>query len=50
MKSLKSSFIILLLLVSAGCSTLAGKEETGVVIARRAQVRSSTAVVAADIK
>ncbi len=50
MKSLKLSFIILLLLVSGGCSTLAGKEETGVVIARRAQVRSSTAVVAADIK
>ena len=50
MKSLKSSLIILLLLVSGGCSTLAGKEETGVVIARRAQVRSSTAVVAADIK
>jgi hypothetical protein len=50
MKSLKSSLIILLLLVSGGCSTLAGKEETGVVIARRAQVRSSTAVVAADLK
>jgi hypothetical protein len=50
MKSLKSSLIILLLLVGGGCSTLAGKEETGVVIARRAQVRSSTAVVAADIK
>jgi len=37
-------------LVAAGCSTLAGKEETGVVIALRAQVRSSTAVVAADLK
>jgi hypothetical protein len=34
----------------SACSTLAGKEETGVVIARRAQVRSSTAVVAADLK
>ena len=33
----------------AGCSTLAKKEETGVVIARHAQVRSSTAVVAADL-
>ncbi|HYE66633.1 MAG TPA: hypothetical protein VD966_13680 [Pyrinomonadaceae bacterium] len=32
-----------------GCSTLAQKDETGVVIARRAQVRSSTAVVAADL-
>ncbi len=37
-------------LLGAGCSTLAGKEETGVVVARRAQVRSSIAVVAADIK
>lgn len=33
----------------AGCSTLAKKEKTGVVIARHAQVRSSTAVVAADL-
>jgi hypothetical protein len=34
----------------AGCSTLAGKiNNTGVVIARRAQIRSSTAVVAADL-
>ena len=33
-----------------GCSTLAGKkDDTGVVIARRAQVRSSVAVVAADL-
>jgi hypothetical protein len=37
-------------LLCGGCSTLAGKEETGVVVARRAQVRSSIAVVAADIK
>ena len=41
---------LLLALLSAGCGALAGKEETGVVIARRAQVRSSTAVVAADLK
>jgi hypothetical protein len=48
----------LLLLLSAallggGCNSfagLAGKEETGVVVARRAQVRSSIAVVAADLK
>ncbi len=38
-----------LLIALAGCSTLAKKEETGVVIARHAQVRSSTAVVAADL-
>jgi predicted small secreted protein len=34
----------------AGCKTLAGARHTGVIIARRAQVRSSTAIVAADIK
>lgn len=46
------NFLLLLLsaIAASGCSTLAGKENTGVVIARRAQVRSSTAVVAADLK
>ncbi|MDT7602304.1 MAG: hypothetical protein QOF61_301 [Acidobacteriota bacterium] len=34
----------------AGCKTLAGVRRTGVIIARRAQVRSSTAIVAADLK
>lgn len=44
-------FALIAAAVSAsGCGALAGKEETGVVIARRAQVRSSTAVVAADMK
>ena len=33
----------------AGCSTLAKRSDTGVVVARRAQIRSSTAVVAADL-
>jgi hypothetical protein len=37
------------LLTLTGCTTLASKTETGVVIARRAQVRSSVAVVAADL-
>jgi hypothetical protein len=41
---------LLAALAAAGCSTFASEEETGVVIARRAQVRSSTAVVAADLK
>ena len=50
MKFIKSASAILLLFVACACSTLAGKEETGAVIARRAQVRSSTAVVAADLK
>src|SRR5882762_4312762 len=33
----------------AGCSTLAKRNNTGVMVARRAQIRSSTAVVAADL-
>ena len=35
--------------VTAGCKTLAGTTHTGVIIARRAQIRSSTALVAADL-
>jgi hypothetical protein len=35
--------------VVEGCNTLAKQSETGVVVARRAQIRSSTAVVAADL-
>src|ERR687894_1754460 len=50
MKSIKIVSTLLLLFISCACSTLAGKEEVGAVIARRAQVRSSTAVVAADLK
>src|SRR5918998_109561 len=50
MKSIKFVPTLLLLFISSACSTLAGKEEVGAVIARRAQVRSSTAVVAADLK
>lgn len=46
-------FVCLLLAFCTGCSTLAGKlaakEETGVVLAKRAQIRSSVAVVAADL-
>jgi hypothetical protein len=46
------TFLLLASVVSlaAGCKTLAGVRHTGVVIARRAQVRSSTAIVAADLK
>ena len=50
MKSIKFAPTLLLLFVTSACTTLAGKEEVGAVIARRAQVRSSTAVVAADLK
>lgn len=42
-------FLLTLIFCSGGCTTLASKTETGVVIARRAQVRSSVAVVAADL-
>jgi hypothetical protein len=46
------NFLLLasVLSLAAGCKTLAGVRHTGVVIARRAQVRSSTAIVAADLK
>jgi hypothetical protein len=37
------------LALSIGCNTLAKRNDTGVVVARRAQIRSSTAVVAADL-
>ncbi len=50
--SLRHSNLLLLLILTLGvnaCTTIAGKENTGVVIARRAQVRSSVAVVAADL-
>lgn len=39
----------LLTLIAGGCSTLAKRDDTGVVVAHRAQIRSSTAVVAADL-
>jgi hypothetical protein len=42
-------FVVFALLLQVGCNAIAKKDETGVVIARRAQVRSSTAVVAADL-
>src|SRR5215510_9437657 len=45
-------YSILLLVLTAlltGCSTLAKRNDSGVVVARRAQIRSSTAVVAADL-
>lgn len=48
--ALKLLLLAAALVPAVGCDALAGKEETGVVIARRAQVRSSTAVVAADLK
>jgi len=49
MRFSKTLFVFALLLLSLGCSTLANKSSTGVIVARRAQIRSSTAVVAADL-
>lgn len=45
----KSCLLLLAVGFIAGCSTLAKRSDTGVVVARRAQIRSSTAVVAADL-
>lgn len=45
----QSILLIILVALMAGCSTLAKRNDSGVVVARRAQIRSSTAVVAADL-
>jgi hypothetical protein len=49
MRAIKTILICTLPLLLLGCKTLASKNSTGVVVARRAQIRSSTAVVAADL-
>lgn len=49
MRISKTIFVFVLLLLAVGCQTLAKRSSTGVVVARRAQIRSSTAVVAADL-
>src|SRR5215212_2604544 len=49
MRFINTIVVFALLLLSLGCSTLANKSSTGVIVARRAQIRSSTAVVAADL-
>ncbi|HEY5403898.1 MAG TPA: hypothetical protein VIK24_13580 [Pyrinomonadaceae bacterium] len=49
MRSLKTILILTPVLTLLGCSTLARQSSSGVVVARRAQIRSSTAVVAADL-
>ncbi len=45
----KGLLIVLALSLGAGCSTLAKKNDSGVIVASRAAIRSSTAVVAADL-
>lgn len=49
MRAFKTLVILFLPLIFAGCQTLASEGSTGVIVARRAQIRSSTAVVAADL-
>lgn len=49
MRAFKSLVIFIIPLLLAGCQTLASEGSTGVIVARRAQIRSSTAVVAADL-
>jgi len=49
MQVLKIVLIILSAFSLLGCNTLAQRSSSGVVVARRAQIRSSTAVVAADL-
>jgi hypothetical protein len=41
--------LIIAVLILGGCSTLASRSNTGVVVTRSAQIRSSSAVVAADL-
>ena len=43
------ALLLLCLSVISGCNTLASKSNSGVVVARRAEIRSSTAVVAAKL-
>lgn len=46
---LTTHLLLLTTLFLAGCSSLASRSNTGVVVTRSAQIRSSTAVVAADL-
>ena len=48
-ESVLAALILCVMLVLSGCSTLASRNNTGTVVARSAQIRSSTAVVAADL-
>src|SRR5690242_18518825 len=49
MKFSKTILVFGIVLLALGCQTLAKRNSTGVIVARRAQIRSSTAVVAADL-
>lgn len=47
--TLKAVLVVLAALSLSACSAIASRNNTGVVVARSAQIRSSTAVVAADL-
>ena len=49
MRAFQLVLILVPVIFVGGCSTLAQRSSSGVVVARRAQIRSSTAVVAADL-
>lgn len=49
LKAVRLATVVLLVAVASACSTLASRGNTGVIVARTAQIRSSTAVVAADL-
>jgi hypothetical protein len=49
LNGLKLLFIVVISAALLGCQTLAQRSSSGVIVARRAQIRSSTAVVAADL-
>src|SRR5437588_11824658 len=46
---LRISSLLGVAILATGCSTLASRNNTGTVVSRSAQIRSSTAVVAADL-
>lgn len=48
-ESVLAALILCVMLLLSGCSTLASRNNTGTVVSRSAQIRSSTAVVAADL-
>jgi hypothetical protein len=48
-ESVLGVLILGVMLLLSGCSTLASRNNTGTVVSRSAQIRSSTAVVAADL-
>ena len=48
-ESVLAAMYLGLMLLLTGCSTLASRNNTGTVVSRSAQIRSSTAVVAADL-